>query len=70
MPGKSLEDDQARFETLLAHVLDGDEKALAYQAAKNWRASARWKATGAKASFERNRDRPLKLRKRQPKRQG
>ncbi|QRM28905.1 hypothetical protein [Microvirga sp. VF16] len=67
---KPEEDEQARFEALLAQALGDDEKALAHRAAKDQRSAARSDAVGAKASFERNRDRPAKPRRRQPKRPG
>jgi hypothetical protein len=67
---KPEEDEQARFEALLAQVLGDDEKALAHRVAKEHRSSARLDAVGAKASFELNRNRPTKPRRRQPRRQG
>jgi len=67
---KPTENEQARFEALLAQALGGDEKALAHRAAKDLRSEARVNAVGAKASFARNRDRPARTRQRQPKRQG
>lgn len=67
---KPDEDEQARFEALLAQVLGDDEKALAHRAAKDQRGSARLDAVGAKASFERNRESPAKQRRRRLKRPG
>lgn len=67
---KSEEDAQARFEALLVQALGDDEKALAHRAAKDRRGSARLEATGAKASFAVNRDRPAKPRRRRRKRPG
>jgi hypothetical protein len=67
---KPTEDDQARFEALLAQALGDDEKALAHRVAKDQRGSARLDAVGAKIGFEQNRNRPAKPRRRQPKRQG
>lgn len=66
----STEDDQARFEALLAQSLGDDEKALAHRTAKDLRNAARIDAVGAKESFARNRERPTKPRRRRPKRQG
>jgi hypothetical protein len=60
----STEDEQARFEALLAQALGDDEKALAHRVAKDLRGEARLDAVGAKASFARNRDRPAKPRRR------
>ena len=65
----SAEDEQARFEALLAQALGDDDKALAHRAAKDLRGEARHDAVGAKASFERQRDRPAKPRRRRPRRQ-
>ena len=71
MTGQSDNDDlQASFEVLLAQVLTTDEKAQEHEALKKARGSARRQAVAAKASFERNRDRPAKPRKRRPRRQG
>ena len=67
---ESSEDEQARFEALLAQALGDDEKALAHRVGKDLRNAARQDAVGAKASSERNRERPAKPRRRQPKRQG
>ncbi|EIM27358.1 hypothetical protein [Microvirga lotononidis] len=64
------EDEQGRFEAMLAQALGDDEKALVHRAAKDLRKAARTDAVGAKASFELNRNRPAKPRRRQPKRQG
>jgi hypothetical protein len=61
---KPPEDEQARFEVLLAQALRGDEKALAHRAAKDLRDAARHDAVGAKASFARNREQPAKPRRR------
>ncbi|MEE1612783.1 hypothetical protein [Microvirga sp. CF3016] len=67
---KPPEDEHARFEALLSHALGDDDKALAHRAAKTLRSTARHETVGAKASFERNRERPPKPPRRQPKRQG
>jgi hypothetical protein len=67
---KPTEDKQALFEALLSQALGDDEKALAHRIAKDLRNAARLDAIGAKARFERNRGRPSKPRRRQPKRQG
>ncbi|WP_112663882.1 hypothetical protein [Microvirga flavescens] len=69
MTKPSKEDPQARFETLLAQVLTSDEEARQHAALKNARGSARCEAVDAKATFEKNRERPLKARKRESKRQ-
>ncbi|MBQ0824028.1 hypothetical protein KBI52_27920 [Microvirga sp. HBU67558] len=65
----SAEDEQARFEALLAQALGDDDKILAHRATKNVRSEARHDAVRAKASFERQRDRPAKPRRRRPRRQ-
>ena len=65
----SAEDEQARFEALLAQALGEDDKALAHRAAKDLRGEARHDAVGAKASFESQRDSPAKARRRRPRRQ-
>ena len=70
MTGQSDNDLQASFEVLLAQVLTTDEKAQEHEALKKALGSARRQAVAAKASFERNRDRPAKPRKRRPRRQG
>ena len=67
---KPNETDEARFESLLAQVLDGGEKALAHRVAKDSRNEARQDAVDARASFTRNRERPAKPGRRRPKRQG
>jgi hypothetical protein len=64
------EDEQARFEALLAQALGDDEKALAHRAAKDQRSASREDAVDARASFVQNRERPAKPRKRRPKRSG
>jgi len=66
---KPNETDESRFEALLAQVVGDDEKAVAHRAAKDQRGASREDAVEAKASFTRNRDRPAKPRRRQPKRE-
>lgn len=63
------EDPQARFEALLAQVLTTDERAREHEALKNVRGTARHQAVAAKESFARNRERPLKTRRREVRRQ-
>lgn len=64
------EDAKARFEALLEQVLTTEEEARQHAALKNARGSARQEAVTAKATFEKNRERSPKARKREPKRQG
>jgi hypothetical protein len=54
---------QARFESMLAQVLTTDEEVLEHQAAKGTRMAARRHARKARATFERNRAKPLKPRR-------
>jgi hypothetical protein len=70
MTKPSKEDAKARFEALLSQVLTTDEEARQHAALKNARGSARQEAVTAKATFEKNRERSPKARKRKPKRQG
>ncbi|WP_201835250.1 hypothetical protein [Microvirga zambiensis] len=67
---KPKEDEQAKFEALLAQALGDDEKALAHRAAKDRRSASRDDAVDARASSVRNRERPAKARRRQPKPSG
>ncbi len=66
----SKEDAKARFEALLEQVLTTDEKARQHAALKNARGLARQEAVTAKTTFEENRERSPKARRREPKRQG
>jgi hypothetical protein len=61
---------EARFEAMLSQVLTTDEEAREHEAAKGTRTTARQRAAGAKATSQRNRERALKSRKREPKRGG
>lgn len=63
------ETQPARFEAMLSQVLTTDEEARGHQAAKGSRSEDRQRAVSAKATFEYNRQRPPKQRKRQPKRE-
>jgi hypothetical protein len=60
-------DAEARFEALLAQVLTTDEEARQHAALKSAHGSARQEAVFAKAAFEKNRERPRKSRKPEPK---
>jgi hypothetical protein len=69
MAAPSGEDAKARFEALLAQVLTTAEDAREHAAVKEARGSARQHAGVAKSAFEKNRERPRKGRKPEPKRQ-
>jgi len=70
MAGSAEEDEKARFEALLSQVLTTDEEARQHAALKNAHGSARQHAIAAKATFETNRERSPKARRRESKRQG
>jgi hypothetical protein len=66
MTDRPLDEKQARFEAMLSQVLTTDEVARGHRAAKALRGQARQWAVGARAAFERNRDRQPKQRGPQP----
>ncbi|MGO4573599.1 hypothetical protein [Microvirga sp. 2TAF3] len=67
--GISPADSGERFEAMLKQVLS-EEEARAHRTAKDERSGDRGHAVDAKLSFELNRSRPRKQRKREPKRNG